>query len=247
MSPADGPAAAEPTRRSGPWLVLVRHGQTDANVAKVLDSRPPGPPLNEVGHAQAAALAVAMADPAADGPLLAVHASVAVRAQQTAAPLAARLGLDVQVVEGVHEVFCGDLEGRSDEAARGVFEQVNRAWADGDLSRPLPGGESAAQVRARFLPAVARLWRRYTDPDGADTDGLVVLVSHGAAIRVAAAALIGEYAETRYVPNAGRVVLAPLPNPMSRPDGEPGLGRWVLKSWDEGSPTPGDSTGGVPA
>jgi probable phosphoglycerate mutase len=232
--------------------VLVRHGQTDANVAKVLDTLPPGPPLNEVGHAQAAALALAMADPAADGPLLAVHASVAVRAQQTAAPLAARLGLEVQVVEGVHEVFCGDLEGRADEAARGVFEQVNRAWADGDLSRPLPGGESAAQVRARFLPAVARLWRRYANTDGAntdgaDTDGLVVLVSHGAAIRVAAAALIGEYAETRYMPNAGRVVLAPLPDPMSGPDGEPGVGRWVLKSWDEGSPTPGDSTGGVPA
>jgi probable phosphoglycerate mutase len=233
--------AADPGRRS--WLVLVRHGQTDANVGTVLDSRPPGPPLNELGRAQAAALALAMTGPGADGPLLAVHASVAVRAQQTAAPLAARSGLPVQVVEGVHEVFCGDLEGRSDEAARAVFEQVNRAWADGDLSRPLPGGESAEQLRARFLPAVARLWERY-----ADSDGLVVLVSHGAAIRVAAAALIGEYAETRYVPNAGRVVLAPLPDLADGASGSvPGAGRWVLKSWDEGSPTPGDSTGGVPA
>ncbi len=38
----------------------------------------------------------------------------AVRAQQTAAPVAAAHGLDVGVVEGVQEIFCGDLEGRSD-------------------------------------------------------------------------------------------------------------------------------------
>jgi probable phosphoglycerate mutase len=238
----------------GPLLVLVRHGQTDANLAKALDSRPPGPPLNEVGQAQAAALAVAL-EASTDGPVAAVYTSVALRAQQTAAPLAARLGLPVEVVDGVHEVFCGDLEGRSDQAAREVFEQVNRDWAHGELGRPLPGGESAEQLRARFLPTVARLWARHADR----SDGLVVLVSHGAAIRLAVAALIGGYAETRYVPNAGRVVLAPLPGPPDGVTGGSGVtgvtgadateapGRWVLSFWDDGPPVPGDSTGGVTA
>jgi len=32
--------------------------------------------------------------------------------------------LTVEVVPGVHEVFCGDLEGRSDEAAREMFDEV---------------------------------------------------------------------------------------------------------------------------
>jgi broad specificity phosphatase PhoE len=159
-----------------------------------------------------------------------------VRAQQTAAPVAARRGLTVEVVPGVHEVFCGDLEGRSDEAAREMFDEVYSAWADGDLSRRLPGGESALELRERFLPTVAQLWARHADTP----DRLLVLVSHGAAIRLAAGALIGEYADTRYVPNAGRVVLAPLDGA-----GSAGEGGWLLKSWDEGSPVSGDSTGGA--
>jgi probable phosphoglycerate mutase len=219
---------------SGPLLVLVRHGQTQSNVLKSLDSRPPGPPLNELGLAQAEALGLAMAVE----PVTAVYASTAVRAQQTAAPLAARLGLPVQVVEGVHEVFCGDLEGRADDAARELFDEVYAAWADGDLSRRLPGGESAIQLRERFLPVVADLWARHADTP----DRVLVLVSHGAAIRLAAGALIGEYADTRYVPNAGRVVLAPLGGPGGETGG---AGGWLLKSWDEGSPVPGDSTGGA--
>ncbi|HWN31522.1 MAG TPA: histidine phosphatase family protein [Pseudonocardia sp.] len=231
---AEGPGAGG---LSGPLLVLVRHGQTQSNVLKSLDSRPPGPPLNELGFAQAEALGLAMAVE----PVTAVYASTAVRAQQTAAPLAARLGLPVEVVTGVHEVFCGDLEGRADEAAREVFDEVYAAWADGDLGRRLPGGESAIELRERFLPVVAELWARHADTP----DRVLVLVSHGAAIRLAAGALIGEYADTRYVPNAGRVVLAPLDRPAGPGGSAGGAGGWLLKSWDEGSPVPGDSTGGA--
>jgi len=216
---------------TGPLLVLVRHGQTDSNVLKSLDTLPPGPPLNELGFAQAEALGKVMAVE----PVTAVYASTAVRAQQTAAPLAARLDLPVQVVPGIHEVFCGDLEGRSDQAARELFDEVYDAWAKGDLARRLPGGESALGLRARFLPVVAELWARHAGTP----DRLLVVVSHGAAIRLAAGALIGEYADTRYVPNAGRVVLAPVD------DGPDGAAGWLLKSWDEGSPVPGDATGGA--
>jgi len=70
-----------------------------------------------------------------------------------------------------------------------------------------------------------------------------VLVSHGAAIRLAAGALIGEYADTRYVPNAGRVVLAPLDGQRASAGG---AGGWLLKSWDEGSPGRGTAPA-VPA
>lgn len=205
-------------------LILARHGQTDANVTRALDSRPPGAPLNELGLAQAAALGERLAGER----LRAVHASTATRAQQTAAPVAAAHGLDVQVVDGVHEVFCGDLEGRSDEAARAQFDRTYHAWWNGDLDAHLPGGESARDLRARYVPAVEAI------TDGApDT---VVLVSHGAAIRLAAAALLGDTAETRYVPNTGLVILARSP------------GGWTLERWDEAPPMPGDVTaGGAPA
>jgi probable phosphoglycerate mutase len=193
---------------------MARHGETASNVRHVLDTRPPGAPLNERGHAQAAALGERLA---AD-PVTAVHA---------AAPIAAVHGLDVQVVDGIHEVFCGELEGRSGHAALESFMVVYNAWWTGDLDARLPGGESAHDVRNRFLPALDHIL------DGASGD--VVLVSHGAAIRLAAAALLGDTAETRFLPNAGLVVL--------RPDGT----GWELELWDGASPVAGDVTaGGAP-
>jgi broad specificity phosphatase PhoE len=205
-------------------LVLARHGQTDSNIRRSLDTRPPGAPLNAFGRAQARALAVRLAGE----PVSAVYASVATRAQQTAAPVAAVHGLDVEVVEGVHEISCGDLEGRSDAAACDQFELVYAAWRTGDLDARIPGGESARDLRKRFLSALDRIL------DGASRD--VVLVSHGAAIRLAAAALLGDTVETQYVPNTGLVVL--------RPDGA----GWVLEQWDGGVPVAGDVTAdGTPA
>ena len=205
-------------------LVLARHGRTTANAARILDSRPPGAPLDEEGRAQAEQLAERLAD----HPVRSVHASHAIRTQQTAAPVAAAHGLAVEVVDGVHEVSIGELEGRSDEAAFEIFYEVYHAWWRGELDAHLPGGESALDLRARFLPVVERLT--------ADGDGDVVVVSHGAAIRMAAAALLGDTVETWYVPNTGLVVL------RREQQG------WVLESWDTAEPVRGDVTaGGAPA
>jgi broad specificity phosphatase PhoE len=209
---------------TGARLVLARHGRTAANAAHVLDSLPPGAPLDELGTAQAAQLAARLAD----RPLRAVYASQALRAQQTAAPVAAAHGLRVRVVDGVQEIFVGDLEGRSDADALAAFNEVYDAWWRGDLDARLPGGESALDLRARYLPAID------TVVDGSG-DGDVLLVSHGAAIRLAAAALLGETAETFYVPNAGIVEL--------RRDRR----GWVLESWETGERVRGDVTaGGTP-
>lgn len=209
---------------TGTRLIMVRHGQTDSNVSRVLDSAPPGPSLNELGHAQAAALGGRLATE----PVTAVYASRAIRAQQTAAPVAVAHRLPVVVVDGVHEVSCGDLEGRSDVEAREEFDRVYKAWWEGDLDAHIPGGESAHDLRVRFLPALERIMDA--------VDGTVVLVSHGAAVRLAAAALLGETAETGYVPNTGVVILCT------------GDGGWTLEHWDEAAPVPGDVTaGGAPA
>ena len=212
-------------------LVLARHGRSTANVARILDTAPPGAPLDELGREQAAQLGSRLAD----RPVRAVHASRALRARQTAEPVAAAHGLAVHVVDGVHEVFVGDLEGRSDAAAFAAFDEVYTAWWRGDLDARLPGGESALDVRARYRPAVEQL---VADATG-DVD--VVLVSHGAAIRLVAAALLGDTAETWYVPNAGLVVLRPIVGGTDA-DG------WALESWDTAAPVPGDVTaGGTPA
>ncbi len=201
-------------------LALIRHGQTDANVLRALDSKPPGAPLNELGLAQAAALGGRLATM----DVAAVYASRAIRAQQTAAPVAVAHGLPVTVLDDVHEIFCGDLEGRFDQHAREQFDLTYGAWWLGDLDAHLPGGESAHELRDRFLPVVERITEGAT--------GTVVLVSHGAAIRLAAAALLGETAETSYVPNAGLILLRRGPT------------GWELEHWDAAAPVVGDVTAG---
>jgi broad specificity phosphatase PhoE len=182
-------------------LILVRHGETASNVKMVLDSLPPGPPLTDAGVAQAAALAEQLAAE----PVAAVYASTAVRAQQTAAPVAAAHGLEVEVVDGVHEIFCGDLEGRHDREAFEIFIATLKQWAAGGLDVPLPGGESGSQVLDRYLAAVDGIAAKHADGD------TVVLVSHGGSLRLCALALARNVgpaqAQAGLVPNTGRVVL----------------------------------------
>lgn len=188
----------------GPRLLLIRHGQTEANVRRALDSVPPGPPLTEAGRRQTEELAASLAGE----PIVAVYASTALRAQQTAAPIAAAHGLDVEVVDGVQEVFLGDLEGRTDHDALRVFFEAFSAWVAGKLDVRIPGGESGREVLERYGKVVADIRERHAE-------GVVVLLSHGGAIRLVAPVLAAnlDFAATEpaLVPNTGRVVLDPDP------------------------------------
>ena len=181
-------------------LVLARHGQTTANAEGILDTRLPGHPLTEEGHRQAAELA----DRLAGEPVVAVYASRALRAQQTAKPIAAQHGLAAQVLEGVHEVAIGTLEGRQQPEDHRRLHEMYRAWHCGDLQAALPGGESGSQVLDRYLTDVATIRATHSG-------GTAVLVSHGAASRLAIVALAsnveGSFAEPRYLPNAATVLL----------------------------------------
>jgi len=181
-------------------LLLVRHGETESNVHHLLDSRPPGPPLTELGRRQADELAERLAGE----PVIAVYASVAVRAQQTAAPVAERHGLPVTVVDGLHEVFVGDFEGSNARADIEAFVGVYRAWHAGDHDLPVPGGESGRQLLDRVLPVVSRV--RAEHPDG-----VVVLVGHSAAMRLVgctlAANVSAAFADSHYLPNCQAITL----------------------------------------
>ncbi|MEJ8278710.1 histidine phosphatase family protein [Pseudonocardia spirodelae] len=208
-------------------LVLVRHGRTPSNVRHRLDTALPGPSLDELGREQAEEVAALLAG----WPVRALYASRATRAQETAAPIARALGAAVEPLHGLHEVFVGHLEGRVDDDARAVFDEVFAAWWDGDVDRPMPGGESARDVWDRALPDLAAAL------DGVRS-GAVVVVSHGAAIRILSLALLGGhdgsgdghddpgYGRDRPVPNTGRVVLRRDP------------AGWIPELWDPMPPRP---------
>jgi probable phosphoglycerate mutase len=181
-------------------LVLARHGQSTANAQAILDTRLPGHPLTEEGHRQAAELAQRLSGE----PVVAVYASRALRARQTAQPIAARHDLPVQVLDGVHEVFIGDLEGCQAPEDHRRLHELYHAWHYGDLEAFLPGGESGKQVLDRYLADIAAIRCMHRD-------GTAVLVSHGAATRLAVVALAanveGSFAAPRLLPNAATVLL----------------------------------------
>lgn len=91
----------------------VRHGQSTWNALDRLQGHELGPPLTDLGRAQAATAAEALAGRPVDQ----VLTSPAVRARQTAEIIAARLGLEV-VIEPLL------LEKGLDESVEAVIERI---------------------------------------------------------------------------------------------------------------------------
>src|SRR5271165_5335448 len=98
--------------------ILVRHGRPDESD---LDS-PNDPPLNADGWRQARAAANLLANE----PITRIVASPLLRAQQTASPLAERLGLPIDTVEGWAEADRRACRYRSTETLRA---EGGEAWA----------------------------------------------------------------------------------------------------------------------
>jgi probable phosphoglycerate mutase len=182
-------------------LILARHGQTESNIHMAIDSLPPGGPLTEEGRRQAEELAAALAAE----PVVGVYASTAIRARQTAEPVAKRHGLSVRTVEGIHEVGVGDLEGNTDRESLRRFADVFGSWAGGDLDRPMPGGETGQEAVDRFTAALKGVRAGHTD------DGALVVVSHGAMLRLVAPLLVDNLdtlaGELSLLQNTARIVL----------------------------------------
>lgn len=203
-------------------LLLIRHGQTPANVLGQLDTLVPGAPLTDLGERQAAALPAGLETRGVELPERIV-VSTLLRTQLTAAPLAAATGLTPDVLDGLKEIQAGDLELRSDPHSQGLYNATTLAWGRGDLDAVMPGGESGRDFFARFDDAILR--------STASGEGVsrVAVVSHGAAIRVwvaqRAAGAVDDFAETHQLLNTGLAHLESLREPDERGR------RWRLVSW----------------
>jgi probable phosphoglycerate mutase len=144
-----------------------------------------------------------------------------VRASQTATVIGTQLDLAPVELGGIHEVQVGALENRKDDEAVAEFHAIYQRWHLGELDLPLPGGETANDVLDRYVPVLTDLRMRYLDDDNWNAD--IVVVSHGAAIRLAAAVLAGvdgSFVLDNPLDNAESVVLAPITD-----------GRWSCVRW----------------
>jgi probable phosphoglycerate mutase len=151
-------------------LYFIRHGQSVANVRRVISNRDEPFPLTDLGREQAGRAAEALAG---EG-VTQIFSSPLQRARETAEILSARLGVAWEPADALREFDCGDYELRSDDAVWDEFAELWRRWNAGDHGHRFPGGESLLDIRARFDPFIAWLAERY----GA-SGARVVLVGHG--------------------------------------------------------------------
>lgn len=194
-------------------LLLIRHGQTPSNVEGTLDTGYPGPGLTALGHRQAQAVPGALQHETIAG----LHVSRLLRTHETAAPLAAALGMSPRLTEGLEEIQAGDVELRRDEDSVDAYQQNQALWSGDELDGGLPGGESGHEFLERYTGALRHIASLHAQ------DATVAVVSHGAAIRVFAslAARLGPATRhDRPLFNTGMVTLI----------GHPDEG-WELEGW----------------
>jgi probable phosphoglycerate mutase len=145
-------------------IVLVRHGETALNAARVL--QPADTPLSARGMAQAAAVARRLA---ARGEVAAVLSSDLPRAWATAQAIADAAAAPLQSTALLQERNFGALRGRPYDTLG--FDPLQMAEAP-------PGGESAAQFERRVQAAFVDMCRH-----AAALDADLVVVTHGLLIR----------------------------------------------------------------
>ncbi|MDG2112024.1 MAG: histidine phosphatase family protein [Actinomycetota bacterium] len=156
--------------------MLLRHGASAPFVPGTSFPLVEGqgdPPLSDAGQVQA----LSSAERLAGEPIGALYATSMQRTQQTVAPLATRLGLEVGIEPSLREVHLGDWEGGllRQHAAAGhpIYEQmhVEERW---DV---IPGAESNETFGGRCLSALERIADRHPDQ-------LVLCGVHGGVIGV---------------------------------------------------------------
>ncbi len=135
-------------------IVLVRHGETDANQAGLLLGRA-DPPLNDRGRQQAATLAEALASVAE--PLIVT--SPLARAVETATWIGERVGVTPRVDARLIELDYGEWDGHRIADVPAATRDRWRA----DPSFTPPGGESLTDLRARVAPLAAELYEQAED------------------------------------------------------------------------------------
>ncbi|MGW6248329.1 bifunctional RNase H/acid phosphatase [Streptomyces roseolus] len=158
---APAPAAAGPAQGPAPDLaapatfVLLRHGETALTPEKRFSgSGGSDPELSEAGRRQAAAVAEALA---ARGTIQHIVSSPLTRCRQTAEAVAARLGLDVVIEQGLRETDFGVWEGLTFAEVRARYPEDMDAWLASPTAAPTGGGESFASVTRRVAAARDRL------------------------------------------------------------------------------------------
>jgi broad specificity phosphatase PhoE len=162
----------------GTHVLLVRHGETEANRSGVWQGRTDGSMTDE-GNRQAGLVAGALP------PLTGIYASSLSRARLTAAAIGRIQGIEPVVRDDLVEIAMGAWEGLTPEEIQQRHPDEWRTLIEEHADLPRGGdGETFAAVADRMAGAVATIAAEHDD-------GPVAIVSHGGAIRAYVSGLVG--------------------------------------------------------
>jgi broad specificity phosphatase PhoE len=211
ISPVHALPAAHATTEHNIVVTFVRHGQSTANAAHVIDTTVPGPDITPLGYVQAVTAANELSINRYDG----IWASTMVRTQQTAAPMSQALDEPVTVLPGLQEIDAGTNDGLSEDTA--PKNDAPGVWLQpGKRNVRVPGAINGFEFQSRFSDAVKTIY------DSGETNPIVY--SHGWAITywvLMTAKNSDPSLANPSLANGGHVMIAGNPK-----DG------WTLVNWD---------------
>ncbi|MEV1046777.1 bifunctional RNase H/acid phosphatase [Streptomyces sp. NPDC049916] len=198
LLPAGGPQPAR-TPQTG-WgaapdlgepatLLLLRHGETALTPQKRFSgSGGTDPELSATGREQATRAAARFA---ALGTVQEIVSSPLRRCHETATAVAARLGLEVRVDEGLRETDFGAWEGLTFGEVRERYGDDLTAWLASPDTAPTGGGESFTEVADRVAVARDRIVAR-------SAGRTVLLVTHVTPVKTLVRLALGAPAEALF-------------------------------------------------
>lgn len=212
-------------------IEFVRHGQTASNVAGILDTAVPGPPLDATGVLQAANVASVLNG---QGIFAGIFDSQMIRTQETAAALVAYLGQPAAVVlPGLNEINAGLFEDLPQIPAGLLYLGGPLVWTLGlpafPMLAPLSTNPTGLNFAAGFDSAVQTMY----NVGASAPSHAVVAYSSALTIETGTMMMVDNpnplFLLTRTLPNTGVVVV----------QGSPATG-WTMVSYNGAAVGPAD-------
>lgn len=163
-------------------LVLIRHGESQVTVDRIVGGRKSCSGLSDHGRRQAAALRDRLASTGELGADV-LLASTLPRAVETAEIIASAVGgLEVEQVESLEERRPGECDGMTWDAYREAYR--NDGWTFSIYEPLSPGGESFAEFQVRAATALYQVTTRLAGRT-------IVVACHGGIIEASMVAFLG--------------------------------------------------------
>lgn len=154
-------------------LIIVRHGQSVANLEGKFAGQRYDAPLSPLGHEQAERTAEYIVS---KYKVDKVYASDLKRAFQTAEHIADKLGMEVIPNSGMREVYAGSWEGMKFDDLDVAYEKEYKVWKTDIGEAVCVGGEKVSELADRVLDAITKI--------AEENDGkTVVVATHATPVR----------------------------------------------------------------